>query len=60
MSEHKPAYALVVRCGSGTYIKPDGSIGTAGKGALVQTDVCCTISTSVGYITIFQPEKNRP
>lgn len=30
VTEKSPAIAYKVRCGSETYIKPDGSIGTAG------------------------------
>lgn len=32
------SYTLKIRSGADTYVKADGSIGTAGKGALVQTE----------------------
>ena len=41
----KPAYTLVTRTGADTYIKPDGSVGTAGKGGLVSEDSSLTLST---------------
>ena len=41
----KPAYTLVTRTGKDTYIKADGSVGTAGKGGLVSEDVSLTLST---------------
>ena len=47
------AYMLKVRCGSSTYVKPDGSIGTAGKGALVSEDVSFTLAASQDQ-TLFQ------
>lgn len=40
-----PAYTLVTRTGKDTYVKSDGSIGTAGKGGLVSEDVSLTLST---------------
>lgn len=39
------AYAVKTRTGSDTYVKVDGSVGTAGKGALVGEDVAFTLST---------------
>ena len=40
------AYTLKTRCGSDTYIKRDGTVGTAGKGALVGEDVSFTLAAS--------------
>ena len=40
------AYVLKMRGGKGTYTKRDGSIGTAGKGALVGDDCAFTLSCS--------------
>lgn len=40
--------------GSDTYIKPDGSIGTAGKGALIQTEQSATLGVSQDQ-TLFTP-----
>jgi len=39
------AYAFKVRTGKDTYIKPDGSVGTAGKGILMADDVAFTLAT---------------
>lgn len=48
-----PSAVLKVRCGSGTWVKPNGSIGTAGKGVLVSEDVTFTV-TSTQDQTLFQ------
>ena len=40
--------------GSDTYLKPDGSIGTAGKGALIQTEQSATLGVSQDQ-TLFTP-----
>ena len=45
---------LKVRGGSDTYIKPDGKIGTAGKGALMSEDVAFTIAATQDQ-TLFAP-----
>ena len=37
------AYTLKLRGGADTYIKKDGSIGTAGKGALIQVNKSATL-----------------
>lgn len=47
-------YMLKVRGGSATYIKPDGSVGTAGKGALWSEDVAFTIAATQDQ-TLFAP-----
>lgn len=47
-------YLLKVRGGSSTYIKADGSVGTAGKGALWSEDVAFTIA-AVQDQTLFAP-----
>ena len=40
--------------GSDTYLKPDGTVGTAGKGALVQTEQSATLGVSQDQ-TLFTP-----
>lgn len=40
------SYTLKIRGGSDTYIKSDGSIGTAGKGALIQKELSGTLGVS--------------
>ena len=40
------AYTLKIRGGADTYIKSNGSIGTAGKGPLVQTELSATLGVS--------------
>lgn len=40
------SYVLKVRGGSDTYVKQDGSTGTAGKGALIETEVAFTLAAS--------------
>ena len=40
------AYTLKTRCGADTYIKRDGTVGTAGKGALAGEDVSFTLAAS--------------
>lgn len=52
-SDDKPMM-LKIRCGSGTYTKQDGSIGTAGKGALVSDDAAFTLAVTQDQ-TLFQP-----
>ena len=48
------SYTLKIRGGSDTYLKPDGSVGTAGKGALVQTEQSATLGVSQDQ-TLFAP-----
>jgi DNA (cytosine-5)-methyltransferase 1 len=43
---HGPSWMLKVRCGADTYVRPDGTVGTAGKGALVGEEVAFTLSTA--------------
>ena len=38
------SYVLKVRGGADTYIKPDGKVGTAGKGALIEEEVAFTVA----------------
>jgi len=52
------AYMLKTRTGADTYIKPDGKVGTAGKGGLVSEDVSFTLSASQDQ-TLFQPDGSR-
>ena len=40
------AYMLKTRCGSDTYIKHDGKVGTAGKGALVSEEAAFTLAAT--------------
>jgi DNA (cytosine-5)-methyltransferase 1 len=40
------AVAFKIRCGKETYIKPDGSKGTAGKGLLMSEDKAFTVASS--------------
>lgn len=40
------AYVLKIRGGSDTYIKKDGTTGTAGKGALIGDDVSFTVAAT--------------
>ena len=47
---------LKVRCGSDTYEKPDGKVGTAGKGALMSEDVTFTIAASQDQ-TLIEPNE---
>jgi len=51
------SYTLKIRGGSDTYIKSDGSIGTAGKGALIQTEQSATLGVSQDQ-TLFTIEGN--
>lgn len=52
-----PAVTLKVRGGADTYMKHDGSVGTAGKGALVSEDVTFTIAATQDQ-TLFQPDSD--
>ena len=49
-------YLLKVRGGSDTYIKPDGKVGTAGKGGLVSEDVSFTIAATQD-MTLIEPDR---
>lgn len=49
------AYMLKTRSGSDTYIKPDGKVGTAGKGGLVSEETAFTLAASQDQ-TLIQPE----
>lgn len=40
------AWMMKVRGGAETYVKPDGSTGTAGKGALASEELAFTLATS--------------
>lgn len=50
-----PATVLKVRGGADTYMKPDGNVGTAGKGALASNEVTFTIAATQDQ-TLFQPK----
>ena len=45
-NDYMPAICLKIRGGSDTYVKHDGSIGTAGKGALMSEETAFTISAT--------------
>lgn len=49
------SYVVKTRCGSDTYVKPDGKIGTAGKGALIGEELSFTLSASSDQ-TLVQPD----
>lgn len=49
------SYVLKVRGGKSTYEKRDGTIGTAGKGALVGEEVAFTLAASQDQ-TLVQPD----
>ena len=51
---HHPCYTLKIRGGCDTYMKRDGKIGTAGKGALIQTDLASTLGVSQDQY-LFEP-----
>lgn len=53
MGDETPSAVLKVRGGSPTWVKPNGKVGTAGKGALVSEDVSFTL-TSTQDMTLFQ------
>ena len=48
------ATMLKVRCGADTYIKPDGKIGTAGKGALASEESAFTLAATQDQTLIQQ------
>ena len=51
-----PAVMLKVRGGADTYMKPDGSIGTAGKGALTSEELSFTVAATQDQ-TMFEPSE---
>lgn len=48
------AYVLKVRGGADTYVKQDGTVGTAGKGALTSEEVTFTVAATQDQ-TMFEP-----
>lgn len=54
VTEKPPACVLKVRGSSDTYIKRDGAVGTAGKGALTSDEVSFTVAATQDQ-TLFQP-----
>lgn len=54
VTEKPPAVVLKVRGGADTYTKRDGSIGTAGKGALTSEEVSFTVAATQDQ-TLFDP-----
>lgn len=55
VTEKPPAVMLKVRGGADTYMKHDGSIGTAGKGALTSEETTFTLAAAQDQ-TLFQPD----
>lgn len=53
VTEKPPAVTLKVRGGSDTYMKQDGKVGTAGKGALASEEVTFTVAATQDQ-TLFQ------
>ncbi len=51
------AAMLKIRGGKDTYLKPDGSIGSAGKGPLVSDDFAFTVSTTQDQTLFATPTK---
>lgn len=58
MSSHK-AYTLKMRGGKSTYVKRDGTVGTAGKGALVGDDCAFTLSLAQDQTIFAYDEKEK-
>lgn len=58
--KNSPAYTLKLRGGSDTYIKRDGSIGTAGKGALIQVDRSATLGVTQDQYVFVPIIKEKP
>ena len=56
--DSKESYVMKVRGGADTYIKRDGTIGTAGKGALCEKEVAFTIAATQDQ-TLFDGTKNE-
>lgn len=56
VTEKPPAVTLKVRGGADTYMKHDGSIGTAGKGALTSEEVAFTVAATQDQ-QLFQPSE---
>lgn len=54
VTEKPPAVTLKVRGGSDTYMKHDGKVGTAGKGALASEEVTFTVAATQDQ-TLFAP-----
>jgi len=55
VTEKPPAVMLKVRGGADTYMKQDGSIGTAGKGSLMSEETSFTVAATQDQ-TLSQPE----
>lgn len=56
VTEKPPAVMLKVRGGADTYMKQDGKVGTAGKGALSSEEVTFTVAATQDQ-TLFQPQQ---
>ena len=54
VTEKPPAIAFKIRGGADTYMKPDGSIGTAGKGLLTSDELAFTVAATQDQ-QLFQP-----
>jgi hypothetical protein len=58
-SDHVPVvFTLKIRGGCDTYTKRDGTIGTAGKGALIQTEQASTLGVTQDQY-LFEPRWRR-
>ena len=58
-ADHVPVvFTLKIRGGCETYIKRDGTIGTAGKGTLIQTDKASTLGVTQDQY-LFVPERKN-
>lgn len=57
VTEKPPAVMLKVRGVADTYMKHDGKVGTAGKGALASEEVTFTVAATQDQ-TLFQPSAN--
>lgn len=53
LGNRMPSVMLKVRCGNSIWIKPNGSVGTAGKGVLMSEDVTFTLASTQDQ-TLFQ------
>lgn len=55
--ENLKLFSLKIRGGADTYIKRDGSQGTAGKGALVSEDLSFTVATTQDQTLVIESQK---
>lgn len=55
----KNTYVMKIRGGCETYMKKDGSTGTAGKGALIGNDISFTLATSQDQVLFSEDDPRR-